>query len=136
MGQAMNLRSERNLIGVEDDMIMVVQYAFELISDDVTRLPGCKMVIVDGLRTEEEQIQNMVAGVSWTMNSKHLPNDNGKSEAIDFALVWKNKVVQQLPVYERVWMACYRPSGHFLGLDLEWGGNWKSRDGPHIQMNV
>lgn len=130
----MDKRSERNLVGVHDGLVQIVEFAFELFDDKVTRLPGAKMVITDGLRTEAEQLINVEAGRSWTMNSRHLPNDQGEAEAIDFALIWKNKLVQELPVYERVYIACFRPAAHFMGYPINWGGYWKTRDGPHIEL--
>jgi len=36
---------------------------------------GIVVMIVDTLRTKEEQTANVAKGVSWTMNSKHLTGD-------------------------------------------------------------
>lgn len=45
---------------------------------------GINLTIVCTLRTVEEQRRNVAHGVSWTMNSKHLPQPpEGKSWAID-----------------------------------------------------
>ena len=45
---------------------------------------GVKVVVIDTLRTPVEQAQNIANGVSWTQNSKHLPQPpDGKSLAID-----------------------------------------------------
>lgn len=41
---------------------------------------GIMVMIVDTLRTPEEQAANVAKGVSWTLNSKHLTGD-----AIDIA---------------------------------------------------
>lgn len=48
---------------------------------------GIAVLIVDTLRTPEEQRANVAKGVSWTLNSKHLaqPSCCGKSHAIDLA---------------------------------------------------
>ena len=44
------------------------------------------VVIVDTLRTDEEQAKYLARGVSWTTKSKHLPQEpDGKAEAIDVA---------------------------------------------------
>jgi peptidoglycan LD-endopeptidase CwlK len=39
--------------------------------------------IIDGVRTRTEQIKNIEKGVSKTMNSKHLPQEDGLSHATD-----------------------------------------------------
>jgi len=58
--------------------------AFELIAR-CTEARIC-VIIVDTLRTVEEQKDNIRRGVSWTQNSKHLPQPpEGKSLAIDIA---------------------------------------------------
>lgn len=44
---------------------------------------GIPILILDTLRTKEEQIENIKKGVSWTLKSKHLPDENGKANAID-----------------------------------------------------
>ena len=36
---------------------------------------GIMVMIVDTLRTKEEQAENLAKGVSWTLNSKHLTGD-------------------------------------------------------------
>src|ERR1043165_9615902 len=45
---------------------------------------GIPVMIINTLRTLAEQQQNVAKGVSWTMNSKHLPQaPTFKSDAID-----------------------------------------------------
>jgi len=66
--------------------------AFELVARAVEA--GIPVLIVDTVRTEAEQKENVAKGVSWTMNSKHLPRlnrgvhsfqtaDDAKADAID-----------------------------------------------------
>jgi len=130
----MDKRSTRNLIGVADKLQLVAIKAFDYFDYEVTQLSGCAMVITDGVRTLAEQEEYVRAGASWTMDSYHLPWKDGKAYAIDFALVHRNKVVQEMAPYERVWLGCYRPASIQIGVELTWGGRWKSKDGPHIQM--
>ena len=94
---------------------------------------GWGMVIVDTIRTPEEQCQNIINKVSWTDRSKHLPQPGcNKSHAIDLApshlIAMKN------------WGPAH-PDWDTLGalgesLGLEWGGRWKQRDAPHFQVTV
>lgn len=45
---------------------------------------GVQVMIIDTLRTHEEQEANIARGVSWTMKSKHLPQPpEGKALAYD-----------------------------------------------------
>ena len=57
------------------DLVKVVKRAIQITKQDFT--------IFDGLRTEEEQEANVEKGVSQTMESKHLPQDDGFSHAVD-----------------------------------------------------
>lgn len=59
--------------GLEKDLQRILDIAIK----------GWDNKIIDGLRSIEEQRRNIATGVSQTMNSKHLPNENGKSEAVD-----------------------------------------------------
>lgn len=87
------------------------------------------VLIVDTLRTPQEQQANLAAGVSWTLNSKHLTGD-----AIDLVpylhyeqygpdkLQWNGND----PVWIRI-----GEIGERLG--LRWGGRWKVRDMGHFE---
>jgi len=45
---------------------------------------GIQIMIIDTLRTYEEQVENVKNGVSWTMRSKHLPQPpEGRALAYD-----------------------------------------------------
>lgn len=94
---------------------------------------GFAVVIIDTLRTPEEQAENIRKGVSWTVHSKHLPQpDCGKSHAID--------VAPRHLMALKGW-APYHPDWKKLGvlgesLGLVWGGRWrgKKRDCPHFEL--
>jgi|SRR5579864_1977427 len=95
---------------------------------------GLDLVVVDTDRTPVEQVQKVILGVSWTQNSKHLPQPpEGKSEAIDVApqayLAMKN----------------WNPGGEFwaqigaLGeaCGMFWGGRWQTHPDPgHFQYQA
>src|SRR3972149_7885015 len=103
---------------------------------------GIPVLIVNTLRSVEEQEVNIKNGVSWTKNSRHLPNSiDGKAQAIDicpydqFNLHGPDKLNWNFsdPVWQKI--------GNIgKGLGLEWGGDWpnnppKSRpDGAHFQL--
>lgn len=90
---------------------------------------GICVMIIDTLRTAEEQAANIARGVSWTQNSKHLTGD-----AIDvcpysqFNLHGPDKLQWDAadPVWQRI-----GEIGESLG--LRWGGRWKQRDLGHFE---
>jgi len=102
--------------------------AMELLARCVEQ--GIAVMIVDTLRTPQEQAANIARGVSWTSNSKHLTGD-----AIDvvpymqFQLHGPDKL--QWDASDPAWAAIGR-IGEELG--LRWGGRWKQRDMGHFEL--
>jgi peptidoglycan L-alanyl-D-glutamate endopeptidase CwlK len=91
---------------------------------------GIDITIIDVLRTPKEQEDNIRRGVSWTKNSKHLPDKNGKSNAIDIAPTELLK--------EKNW-APASPLWQIIGQEakaagLKWGGDWKQKDMGHLEV--
>lgn len=94
---------------------------------------GIECLLVDTGRTQIEQQVKLKQGVSWTNNSKHLPQPpEGKSLAFD--------VVPKAYLAYKGW----NPSGAYweqLGeigesLGLKWGGRWVSHvDLGHFEMD-
>lgn len=66
-------KSLENLVGVSEQLIRLHQFVITFFDHKIT----------DGVRTLEEQKANVAKGVSKTMNSKHLPQADGKSHATD-----------------------------------------------------
>ena len=99
---------------------------------------GVPLMIIDTLRTPEEQAEHLANGVSWTPNSLHLPQPpDNKSLAIDVApyyifqlhgpdkLQWDAKD----PVWEKIGLI-----GERMG--MTWGGRWKQKDLGHFQYKA
>ena len=88
------------------------------------------MVVVDVLRTPEQQAANIAKGVSWTAKSKHLPQPGcNKSHALDAApahLMSLKNWAPSHPDWERLGVMAE-------SLGLNWGGRWKQRDCPHVE---
>jgi len=40
----------------------------------------------------------------------------------------------EFPLYQTMWDEVWQPIGKEAGIKIEWGGNWKMKDGPHIQL--
>lgn len=91
--------------------------------------------IIDILRTPEQHAINLANGTSWTSHSKHLPDENGKSNAIDicpyylYNLKGPNKLQWDAgePIWKEIGLI-----GESLG--LTWGGRWIVRDMGHFEL--
>ena len=115
-------RSKDRLKGVHPDLVKVVERAIQISDID--------FMVIEGLRTEEQQKINVQKGVSKTMNSYHLTG-----HAVDLGpLVGKEIPWNDWSKFELVSKAM-KQAGKELGVDVEWGGDWKSfKDGPHFQI--
>jgi len=87
-----------------------------------------------GLRTAEEQASLYRAGVSkadgYTSLSKHQ-----SGRALDFYAYVDGKASWEAKHLVRVAAAFYQAAS-ILGYEIEWGGLWKFKDTPHIQLGV
>ena len=91
---------------------------------------GIAIMIVDTLRTPEEQAANIAKGVSWTTNSKHLIG-----QAIDicpfdtYQLHGPDKLKWNVndPIWGKIGVI-----GEKLG--LRWGGRWQQKDMGHFEF--
>jgi len=94
-------------------------------------------------RSIKEQRENVRKGVSKTMNSKHLPQDDGMSHAVDL-WPWVNGEIpwDEFSAFRRVADAMLQ-AAHELDVDLRWGGDWdrdgdssdhEFLDGPHFEL--
>lgn len=87
------------------------------------------VLIIDTLRTPQEQAAYVAKGVSWTYNSKHLvglaidicPYDVYQAKGPD-KLLWD----AEHPLWTRIGQI-----GE--GLGLRWGGRWQQRDLSHFE---
>lgn len=90
--------------------------------------------ITEGVRTIERQKELFDSGKSKTMNSRHLANSNGDSEALDIAVYIDGKITWEIGYYRKVAQAFFEAAID-LGIQIEWGGLWRTFvDGPHYQL--
>ncbi|WP_171884964.1 MULTISPECIES: M15 family metallopeptidase [Serratia] len=120
-------RSEKNLVGVNPELVAVVRRALELSPVDFS--------VIEGLRTKARQQQLVNAGASKTMNSRHLSGN-----AVDLLPVgadWNDHKCW-LPV-----LVAMRQAGQELGVKLRFGITWtdnpedrpaKFLDAPHVEI--
>lgn len=98
--------------------------------------------LVESLRTLEKQKEYVRKGVSKTLKSKHLPNKNGFSLAVDIypypiPRTKSGEIDSSSKEWDALARVVYYCAGR-LGIDnLEWGGSWTSFiDKPHFQLNM
>ena len=116
----MDERSERNLKGVNPDLVRVVRRAYQINSG---------FVVTEGLRTLARQRQLVAAGASMTMDSRHL---TGK--AVDLMALVNGKGRWDWPLYAKL-ANLMKQAATLENVDIEWGGDWKRfKDGPHFQL--
>ena len=81
--------------------LKTVEPALQELANDVSNYFNC--TILDGVRTIDQQRKNVASGLSETMNSKHLPDKNGYSRALDIAIYpqnWNDKTDPKMSQWE------------------------------------
>lgn len=112
-------RSLGNLEGVHPDMVATVKRAIELTKVDFG--------ITCGLRTVEEQKKLVAAGRSQTMNSKHIPQSDGYSHAVDSLAYVDGQVCWEIAVYDDICDAM-AAAARETGTAIKWGAAWSEGD--------
>lgn len=108
-------RSRRELQDVHPVLVVVVERAISLTSQDFT--------VFDGLRTINEQRELVRRGASKTMNSKHLRQRDGYSHAVDLVPYVGGKLRWEWPLIYPI-AAAMAKAARQEGLALTWGGVW------------
>jgi peptidoglycan L-alanyl-D-glutamate endopeptidase CwlK len=115
-------RSLSRLDGVHTHLVEVVMEAIRRTEVD--------FAVLEGLRTLDRQKQLVASGASTTMNSRHLTG-----HAVDLGAYVDGEIRWDWPLYYKIADAMFEAADH-CGVDLEWGGHWKSfPDGPHWQLS-
>jgi peptidoglycan L-alanyl-D-glutamate endopeptidase CwlK len=112
-------RSLSRLEGVHPDMVAVVKRAIKLTEVDFG--------VTQGVRTLEQQKEYVRTGKSRTMNSKHLPQSDGYSHAVDVVAYIDGNVVWELNVYDNIADA-FATAARELGVKIRWGAAWNVSD--------
>jgi peptidoglycan L-alanyl-D-glutamate endopeptidase CwlK len=116
----LSARSLKRLVGVHPDLVRVVKHAIGITSVD--------FAVLEGVRSAERQQELVLAGASQTMNSRHLTG-----HAVDLGAYVAGEIRWDWPLYHKIAAAMIHAASE-LGVPLEWGGDWKFKDGPHYQL--
>lgn len=108
-------KSLQELQGVHVELVRTVHRALALSSIDFG--------VHDGLRTKVEQAEYVRTGVSKTMNSKHLPQADGFSHAVDLVPYVNGKLRWEWEPIYLVAEAMHKAATE-TGIQLVWGGVW------------
>lgn len=114
----LSARDMQRLSGVHSDLIRVITRARQ----------SADFIVTEGLRSTERQRQLVAAGASQTMASRHLTG-----HAVDLAALVGGVVRWDWPLYDRLAQAVKKAAAE-EEVPIEWGGDWKFRDGPHFQL--
>ena len=112
-----------NLRGVHPDLVRVVQRCAADWKDAETGF-----IVTCGLRTLAEQKVLVAKGASKTLRSRHLTG-----HAVDLACTIKGQVRWDWPLYDSL-AKRMKAAAKAEKVTVEWGGDWKFKDGPHYQL--
>ena len=115
MSFKLSKRSLGKLDGVHQDLVQTVKEAIQVTKVDF----GCTY----GVRSHEEQKKLYEAGRSQTMRSKHLPQADGMSHAVDLVAYVDGNVCWELNVYDDIADAM-KEGAKKVGCQLKWGAAW------------
>lgn len=114
-------RSLRNLEGVHPHLVKVMERAISLTEID--------FMVIEGVRSMQRQAALVASGASKTMNSRHITG-----HAVDIVPFVDGEIRWDWPLYDK--LAEYiKQAARDCDVNIEWGGDWKWRDGPHWQLS-
>jgi peptidoglycan L-alanyl-D-glutamate endopeptidase CwlK len=130
-------RSRSRLVGVHPDLVLVVSRGLLYSPHD--------FVVNEGVRSLERQRKLVDAGMSKTLNSKHLVQPDGYAHAIDLVATGDLDDDGDLDAQDAslVWsQALYvviadgmKRASRELGIPVRWGGDFRGFfDGPHFEL--
>lgn len=121
---------ERHLALLDDRLLDIVEY----INTNIITYHRLPIKVFETLRTEERQQELFDKGFSKTLQSRHLPNKLGKSEAVDFVVFYSGRWSwddKDLYIYEFFGQLVKRKFGNIL----RWGADFKTfKDYPHFEL--
>ena len=114
MAFKLSSRSKERLIGVDTDLVEVVERAIELTKVDFG--------VTEGLRSLEKQKELVARGASQTLKSKHL-----EGKAVDLVAYLGSRISWEITFYDDIAEAI-RQAAKELGVRIRWGAAWHISD--------
>jgi peptidoglycan LD-endopeptidase CwlK len=117
-------RSYDRLVGVHPSLVMVVRRAIEITDIDFG--------VLMGVRTQEQQNALYDQGrtkpgaiVTWTRNSKHIPQEDGYGHAVDLGVFVDGKYIPgntpaELALYDKLSVFMFKAAEE-VGVKIKWG---------------
>ena len=132
----LNQRSQDNLKGVHPDLVKVIETAIQESPIGFTVTEGVRTdqrqqeLYAQG-RTTAGQIVTNVDGVK--KKSNHQPKADGFGYAVDLYAnpINVNDMINIVPVANHI-----KQTARSLGINVEWGGDWKFIDRPHFELKA
>ena len=112
---SLSTRSLGRLEGVHPAMADTVKMAIKRTKIDFG--------VTCGLRTRKEQERLVASGRSQTMNSKHIPQADGMSHAVDLVAYDGPSPVWELNMYDDICDAM-AAAAREVGCKIKWGAAW------------
>ena len=117
MSFKLSSKSLNKLTNVHPDLVRVVQKAIELSTTDFS--------VTEGERSLAQQQANVKKGVSQTLKSKHLKQDDGFVHAVDLVPYPVNWEINAFyPIAHAMQQAA-----EALNVNIRWGGCWAKLNG-------
>lgn len=114
-------KSKQRLEGVDKSLVILMEESIKNSPYDFG--------ITEGIRTPERQKQLYDEGKSKTLKSKHLIG-----KAVDIAILVDGNITWDKKYYQEV-AEHIKKVAKKLGVDIRWGGEFKSFfDGPHFEL--
>lgn len=121
-------KSLENLVGVHPDMVRVVSRAITI--------TGIDFGVTEGSRTIETQTEYVSTGKSTTMDSMHLPQEDGHSWAVDLYCRDNNGKVTWKHEWFRLVIQAMMTAAILEGVPIRAGGLWRTfQDSPHFELD-
>lgn len=124
MAFKLSARSDSRLVGVHPGLVMVIKRAIKITDID--------FVVLMGVRTQEDQNALYEQGrtkpgpiVTWTKNSKHIPQEDGHGHAVDLGVFVDGKYIPgntpaELALYDKLSVFMFKAAKE-VGVKIKWG---------------